>query len=213
MNSLTGDNNDTGIPRLIKTGPLAGGLFIVVVLLFGYLQNEYNPVAQTVSELGSPEAPYSTFYNAGIVLVGVLLLLFSRGAYLVLKGQRGAVSGSVGLGLIGLMNVTGGIFPLHTGQMDDVSTMVHTISGLVMLAAYLYAVPRLNATARALLGRRATYRTLMGCWLVGAAGLLFMMFSQPYGMQGLGQRVFYLGFILWIGYFSYSLWKLQKQSS
>jgi hypothetical membrane protein len=196
-------NNNWWNKLLLELGPVSVLIFIINVIVFSSIRENYHHVSQTVSELGSHGSSLSLCYNGGIIIFGILLVLFSIGIARELKKKSKAGVG--GLIIIGIVNITGGIFPLNQDQPQSFSNIVHTVSGLIMLFSYLISIPLLNRSIKKRLASSLKYNLLKTSWFAGAAGIGIMIFMQQFGIQGLGQRLFYLSFFSWIVIISASL--------
>lgn len=126
---------------LASCGIVAPIVITVVALVLAVLTPEYSHVANTFSELGAAGAPYAIYYNATLVIAGLLIVAFAGGLH---RGIGGGAGSRIGPGLVaafGLFAATGvGLTPLEPEPMALIN-FVHlafVLVGFLGLACGMY---------------------------------------------------------------------------
>ncbi|UCE94887.1 MAG: DUF998 domain-containing protein [Flavobacteriaceae bacterium] len=65
--------------KTLSLGWFTSALFIVGSLVMGSLVNDYDPMAQTVSEIGKEGSPMYLYWQLFSLLTGALLIIFAFG--------------------------------------------------------------------------------------------------------------------------------------
>lgn len=187
--------------RLAALGGVIGPiLFVVLVILGGFLYDGYSHVSQKISELGEVGAEYALLQNLNFTMLGVSIIGFSwalarflglpfRGPMLV--GYFGLVAVVHGLLLpcdIGCKGeTTAGLLHIITG----LSGFVAAVAGMLVLARWWRDDPRW----------RSHVGFTRGAALVAIGGLAWFVVTQALDVQslaGIAQRVFASALLLWI---------------
>ncbi len=67
-------SNEDNISRfLLFCGVFAPIMMMVIIIIAGQITPDYNPISDTVSQMGAPERPYSRVLNGGYVIYGILI--------------------------------------------------------------------------------------------------------------------------------------------
>ncbi|MBM4237551.1 MAG: DUF998 domain-containing protein, partial [Euryarchaeota archaeon] len=93
---------------------------------------------ETLSELGGDRAG-RMYFNSGVIVEGILGLIFAIGLWRALPRTLGASAGFIVLLLAGISLVGVGIFPITTGLYHTVAS--YAFFGLSLLAILLFLVP------------------------------------------------------------------------
>lgn len=176
-------------------GILVTVIFISVTTILSILHSDYDNIHQTVSELGSPGSPHALYYNLNFILLGFGLILYAIALWREFYVAR---SGSLYLGIIGILNIIGGIFHIDLKNLNSLSSIVHTISGLMIFFFFIlffFSFRKAIKKNKFLTKSRLPY---MICGFVGLLGVLFTIIDAKF--SGLWQRIFYIGFFgcLWV---------------
>lgn len=123
---------------------------------------------ETLSELGG-DRPGRWLFNSGVIIEGVLALVFSTGMYKLMKGYRAGRIGAAIMFLGGVALIGVGIFPIDTGTPHTVFSYV--FFGLMLLALSILILPLFRHT---LFGKAMGIITLLAV----AISLAFL-FSSP----------------------------------
>jgi hypothetical membrane protein len=136
-------------------GPL---LYVLLVTVLGLLWEGYDPVRDSMSELGGVESPHGPLMNvAGFVAVGVSILAFAAAYQLLLpRGAWKAVAAGL-LVVAGVFMVVVGFFPCDAGCVDVTRTgTLHSITSTpqaialplaAMASAFVFGSDRRFGTA------------------------------------------------------------------
>ncbi len=113
---------------ILHSGWIAGASFIIGSLLLGSLLPEYNPVSQTVSEIGESGSPLSMPWHLFSVSIGLLMILFAGGIILFAKQNKISILPVIFMLSYGLSQFGIGFYPSpHT---------LHNVFGLSMTLGY-----------------------------------------------------------------------------
>lgn len=191
--------------RLLLFGALAAAIFVAAVTILGALLPGYDPVAQTISEIGERGSPFASAFTAGLLVVALCLLLFAFGI-----GRHAASTGrsaapALLIGCSGVAFAGAGIFAAPHPW--------HNLFGISLLLGYL--APLVLAVgwrgARNAHSIRVVSMAVGVVLLVGAAlnfSPLFIDYAPDDFVRahyGLIQRMVHLPFFAWCGYLSITL--------
>lgn len=102
------------------TGPVA---YMGLVAGLGALVNGYDPIRDSMSELGAVDSPHGRVMNVGGFMgLGMAIVAFAAGYHLVLRGRRLAGVATGLLVLAGGFMVAVGFFPCDAGCVDVTAT-------------------------------------------------------------------------------------------
>lgn len=179
-------------------GIAAPVVFILALIIFGWLHPGYSHVRDLVSILSATDAPYVVYMNwLGIIPFGVFILLFSY-AYISehLPGFLGWASGAA-LSLVGVLFILAGFYICDPGCDIETPSLGASIHNLTAISAF-----GLVTTAATLIGlrvfrkdkRRKYYRLALICAGGLFGGLIGLgIVGEGGALVGLVQRIF-LGF-------------------
>ncbi len=157
------------IVRIGAIAGLAGALLFSTMWIAAVLADGHWVLGEeTLSELGG-DRPGRLFFNAGVILEGVLGLLFAIGLWRALPRTLVASSGFIVLLLAGISLVGVGVFPITTGAYHTVAS--YAFFGLSLVAILLLLVP---------IWKSETFGPIPGA-VTGAAvviSLLFLSFTS-----------------------------------
>ncbi|MFX1605046.1 MAG: DUF998 domain-containing protein [Promethearchaeota archaeon] len=127
-------------------GPI---VYAIVLFTLGALEPGYNPISQSMSELGDVEAPYAIVMNTlGFPLLGIFFILFAVGIHQNISSGEGTRIGPFMMAMSGIFLVLTGIFPCDAGCIDvtitgGIHSLFATLAALVMIPVPLAIVPRI----------------------------------------------------------------------
>ncbi|MGH8141587.1 MAG: DUF998 domain-containing protein [Steroidobacteraceae bacterium] len=180
--------------------------FLAVYLIMAGLRPEYSYLTKAISELGSVHAPHRWIWNIfGFITPGLAIALLGVGLKSELSDAgRSARVPALAVTASGLFMALAGVFPGNFINRTAPTMIMHTIgaygSGIFFLIAgfWLPFVFRKRPHWRwlAWLSLGLVFGMLAGDFLVGA-----MRHTTP----GLGQRVSFAYYFLWIGVVGYAL--------
>jgi len=114
--------------NLLHLGWIAGASFIIGSLLLGSLLPDYNPVSQTVSEIGQIGSPLAMPWHIFSVSIGLLIILFSVGIILFARQNKLSI-------LPGIFILSYGISQFGIGFYPSPHSL-HNVFGLSMTIGY-----------------------------------------------------------------------------
>lgn len=96
---------------LLAFGFAAAVVFIGSSVVLGALLPGYNPISQTISELGESGSPFEIIFRIVILLEATCLILFALGLFLYSsKAELSLLPGAL-IGFYGLMELGIGVYP------------------------------------------------------------------------------------------------------
>jgi hypothetical protein len=190
---------------LARFGLLAGAivppLFIVIVLIDGFVHPAYNQVTDYVSELSRGQLGWLQVAN--FLVCGLALLAFAAAIRWGVRRAAGSVAGAALFALIG-----GGVIVDAFFTIDPHTSSVHTLTGIVHSAGFLVVSLALIAAcfvfARRFAGALRTYSVASGI-LIPVSLVVTVVAGTPLGITGILQRVFLLIGWAWITVLALSL--------
>ena len=88
------------IPRfLLLLGVFAPITMMVVVIVVGQITPDYNPISDTISQMGTPESPYALVLNSGFIIYSILIGVAAYGFH---RRLRNTVMGNALVILLGI---------------------------------------------------------------------------------------------------------------
>ena len=199
---------------LMLSGTATPVIFVLSLLLLGYLFPGYDHVRDYISELGAVDSPIRNTANFfAFFPMGLFLTLFSIGLYRVI-GKRGiyAKIGSIFLILSGVFLTSIGFFPCDSGCYNfSTIGLVHKFTSIISL--YLGGIALFFFALHALRGRTFPRKWSISFFSVGiTAGVLGYTSSQlentVYG--GLVQRLAIFIPLVFMGMIAFYLYKKIK---
>jgi hypothetical protein len=186
-------------------GILGAAFFVIASLLAGLIAENYDPVAQLISESMSVDRPYSKEISYfGYIPSGILVMIFALAAPVNMPQSKQIRLSFYGIVLFyGFATITVGIFPCEAGCNKEminpgISQVIHNLSGLVTyigmpICLLLIGFGLKHANTRALLSRVSI---LLG---ISSAFFILVLFTSPLNpYAGLIQRIIEGIFVLWI---------------
>lgn len=136
--------SDGDLPRfLLFCGVLAPVMMVVVILVVGQITPGYDPVSETVSQMGAAERPYAFVLNAGYVAYGILMGAAAYGLSQIVGLTTRAKTLAVLLGMHAAGTMLLGVFPdtldlAPKGLTEDfLHNTVSAVSSLPLLVGIL----------------------------------------------------------------------------
>lgn len=179
---------------------LVGPIFYFFLLtILGYLWNGYNPMLQSMSEIGSVGSPYKDLMNyLGFSSLGILITLFSIG--LLREFGKGILKYMVFFMILiaGIFMFMVGFFPCDVGCIDITQTgKIHSITSTVPAIALPLAAMLLASVLTNKWGKKWGYFSFwLGILSMLSGPIMFIPTASPY--LGLIQRVGMGLSLLWI---------------
>jgi hypothetical membrane protein len=132
------------MPRFfLFCGVLASIMMMVIIVVVGQITPDYNPISDTVSQLGTPDSPYAIVINSGYVIYGILICLAAYGLYRSISSTTTVKRLAILLGIHAIGTMLLGVFPdslnlLPKHLTDDLlHNSISAVSYLPLLAGIL----------------------------------------------------------------------------
>jgi len=178
-------------------GPI---IYAIVLFTLGALEPGYDPILQSMSELGDIDAPYAIIMNTlGFPLLGIFFMLFAVGVHQNISSGEGTKIGPFLIVISGLFLILTGIFPCDPDCIDVTVTgglhsLFATLAALVMIPVPLAIVPRVYSN-------QTWHWYVWLCWVVviisGFFSILYM-FPEFATYTGLLQRLAMAPPLVWM---------------
>ena len=126
---------------LISFGIVYPILMMIIYFVLGMIRPDYNPLTQTISELGVIGTSTALLASICFIINGLMIILFALGLYFTLKEQKGALIGPLLMILDGIFDWMGsGIFPVDETLIPvTFSGMIHLIVSVIGLGMMILA--------------------------------------------------------------------------
>jgi hypothetical membrane protein len=192
-------------------GLLAPVLFGVTYMIMASQRPEYSYLTKAVSELGSTDAPNLWYWNAfGYIIPGILISVFSIGHYKSIAQKTSSRLPLIGIFLSGLFMSISGIFPGDFDDRTSTTMLLHSIGSFgsyifFLLGAFTY--PKLMRESH--YWKSAIFPSLTLTWLTIVFGSWPFIFTE---MPGVGQRIVFSLYFLWMALNAYKLYNYKSIS-
>ena len=177
--------------------------FLAVYLVMAGLRPDYSFLTKAVSKLGSVYAPHRWWWNVlGYILPGLAIALLGVG----LKSEfsdtsRYAWIPAIALAASGLFMVMSGVFPGNFVNRAAITMILHAAGSLGSGVAFFIAGFWFPIYFR----KRETWRWLTWPSLALVLAAIATGFLRSGATPGLGQRLTFTCFLLWIGLSGFGL--------
>ena len=115
-------------PKTLYSGAIAAAFFMIGSLLLGSLISDYNPVSQTVSEIGQEGSPLYETWQVFNIVVGVLMMLFAAALISFANKNKYAILPGIFMLFYGISQFGIGLYPSPHS--------LHNVFGLSMTLGY-----------------------------------------------------------------------------
>jgi hypothetical membrane protein len=188
----------------LHAGWLAGGVFVLALLIAASAAPGYLHARHAVAMLGAQGVTYALAFNAcGYALPGVLLALFAIALDRPLANLGAGFGGRIGWNLLlisGLAFAAQGLLPFDPQDVDGAASKRHVLALTIALLSWLPATALLAASLRRDRRGRALTQIGLAC---GAA--MLAMLAMPIGewmpalrdAPGHAQRLVLLVYFAW----------------
>lgn len=196
---------------LVLAGIVGPLVYAVVLTVLGTLEPGYDPIMQSMSELGAVNATNAIIMNTlGFFLLGVMMVLFAIGLYACLPRSRLSAVGPVFIVASGMALALTGVFQCDAGCIDvtmmgSLHSLFATLAAIIMIPA-----PALVATHASKNPNWSRYALFSWTVTLLTAGLS-ALYSIPEieGVTGLLQRVSMAVPMFWIVVTAYIMLRSQ----
>ncbi|MFC4437802.1 MULTISPECIES: DUF998 domain-containing protein [Natrialbaceae] len=190
---------------LALCGMVAPASILLSALVLAMLTPNYSHAANTLSELGAQGAPYATYFNAVMIVAGLLIVAFAVGLHRDIGGGNGSTKGPGLVAAFGLFATVGtGATPLDLESTAPIN-LIHigfVLIGFLSLAAGMYVVSFRMATDSRWDGYARITRWWSVLLLLLFSGWFVALFAVPLepgeSPNGALQRPFVVWTLLWI---------------
>ena len=182
-------------------GMLVPILSLLVYTFLGLIKPDYNPLLQTISELGEEGGPNAIYASAFFIIGGILLALFSIALYQYMnKYDKWGKFGAILLLIFSIFDYMGsGIFPCDENcAIQNFTGRMHIVMGIVGFYA-MWLTPLIICIS---LKNKEGWTKLNKFFLIMA--ILIIIFGYLYylsiwgGLLGLFQRIYYSLNLSWV---------------
>ena len=179
--------------------------FLTVYLVMSSRRPEYSHLTKAISELGSLDAPNLWAWNVlGYILPGLEVALLGVALNRELSGLgKSAGIPTMALAASGLLMAFSGIFPGDFVNRSSLTMVLHTIGSLGSFVVYLIAGFGLPPIFRS----RPSWQWVAWPSLVLVIASIVTGFLRTGQAPGLGQRLGFACFFLWIGLVGFALYR------
>ena len=187
-----------------------GILAMIVPVWFGsvygimaVLRPDYSHLTKAISELGSVDAPRAWIWNLlGYILPGMAVALLGLGIGNRFAKESGARVPAWALIASGLFMALSGVFPGDFENRTSITMIVHAVGSFGSFLVFLVAAFSLPRVMR----RFREWEPYVWPSLVLAAGSIVTGFLRTGNAPGLGQRLGFACFFLWVAVVGYALY-------
>jgi hypothetical membrane protein len=177
--------------------------FTGIYLILSTLRPEYSHLHKAISELGSVGAPRAWMWNLlGFILTGIAVALLGLGIGTRFAKESGARVPAWALVASGLFMALSGVFPGDFENRTSMTMSVHAVGSVGSFVVFLvaaFSLPRV-------LGRFREWRPFVWPSLALAGGSIVTGFLRTGSAPGLGQRLGFACFLLWVAVVGYALY-------
>lgn len=184
---------------LLESGVLAPVVYLFSVVFAAAAYPDYLHRNQFISELGTHVSPRSVYFNVGLGVTGILLVIFAFGVGLSLDRNRFALSILLGLALFGVTVVLMAVFPCDPGcprVPTSRAGMAHGLLGLLGALALAAANVLVGLAWWSILQPFAIYSLITAMFSVFF--LVTLMMLQTPQWQGMLQRFYAAVAFSWV---------------
>jgi hypothetical membrane protein len=208
-NMLVKLNGDRIARLTLLSGVFAPIAMMVIIIVVGQITPDYNPISDTISQMGTPNNPYSAVLNSGGVIYGILIGVTAYGFHIRLRYTTMAKTLVILLGIhaIGIMLLM--VFPDSpdfTGKhfTDDI---LHNTFSAISYPALLTGILVYTGIARQEKALKVTAILGLAVVILNLPLPVITMFDPFKPIAGLLQRLFIASSFLWLVFTSLLLYK------
>ncbi len=198
---------NTIIGSLFCLGPITILLSLPGTYILGLFKEAYNPLHQTISELGETGAPTALAATMLFAAIGLFELTFAAALALRFKLKPAALVGSIFMAINGLFDYVGSaIFPIDAGGLfESPSGQMHYLVSVIGMSVMVFPA-FFYARAMRKSGMANEYKaTRLFAFAISAAAALFIASFFAETFVGLAQRTLDLAYFGWILYVAVAL--------
>jgi hypothetical membrane protein len=171
---------------------------------------EYRHLTKAISELGSVDAPRAWIWNLfGYILPGLAIALLGRGIGKRFAQDSRARVPAWSLIACGLFMALSGVFPGDFENRTSTTMILHTVGSLGSYVVFLVSAFSLPRVMR----RSAGWRRFVWPSLTLTIASILTGFLRVGSAPGLGQRLGFGCFFLWVALMGYALYRDPSQAA
>jgi hypothetical membrane protein len=176
--------------------------FALIYFCMSSMRPEFSHYTKAVSELGSVDAPNLWAWNiGGYIIPGLAVAALGFGINDQLRGSRGIKLTSYSLVASGLLMAMSGVFPGDFDNRTSLTMILHAIGSFGSFVAFLLC----GFTLPWVLRRNSGWRAYAWPSLALVVLLIATGFLRSGDAPGIGQRLGFLCFFVWIGLIGFGL--------
>ena len=185
---------------LLPLGWIAATIFIIGSFILGSLLQDYNPLSQTVSEIGQNGSPFSFHWQVFSTSIGLLLILFAIGVISFAKKNKLSIAPGIFMLSYGIAQLGVGMFPSPH--------QLHNVFGLSMTLGYfsplVFALAWKNKMGKGFkqISLLAFVLIVLGIFLNLSPAFAPALYPLEY--YGIVQRFLLFAFYVYVGFVSVS---------
>ena len=184
--------------------------FLVIYLAMSGMRPEYSHLTKAISELGSLDAPHKWVWNTlGYILPGLAVALLGTGlrreSSFAGREARIPLAALVASGI--LMSLSG-VFPGDFENRTSATMILHAAGSIGSFVAFLVAGFWLPNLFR----KHEQWRWTVWPSLVLVVGSIVTGFLRTGSAPGLGQRLGFACFFLWVGLVGFAMVRGQRRA-
>jgi len=152
-------------------GVLAPVMMMVIIIVVGQITPDYNPISDTISQMGTPDRPHAIVINGGYVIYGILMGLAAYGLYRSISSTTTAKRLAILLGIHAIGTILLGVFPdsLNLLPKHFTDDLLHNTISAISYLPLLIGILIFRGIAR-------QERTLK---VTGILGLVILIINLP----------------------------------
>jgi hypothetical membrane protein len=178
--------------------------FAAIYFALSSVRPEYRHLTKAISELGSVDAPRAWVWNLfGYILPGLAIALLGAGIRNRFAHEPRARVPTWALIASGLFMALSGVFPGDFENRTSTTMILHTVGSIGSFVVFLvsaFSFPRV-------MRRFAGWRHFVWPSLALAAASIFTGFLRIGSAPGLGQRLGFACYFLWVALMGYALYR------
>jgi hypothetical membrane protein len=178
--------------------------FAVTYLAVTSARPEYRHLTKAISELGSVDASRAWIWNLfGYIIPGLAIAFLGVGIRSRFAHEPGAGLSGWGLLVSGVFMALSGVFPGDFEDRTSTTMIIHTVGSIGCFVGFLVSAFSLPRVMR----RVAGWRAFVWPSLALAAASISTGFLRTGDAPGLGQRLGFACFFLWVALIGYALYR------
>lgn len=184
--------------------------FASVYLVLSGIRPEYSHLTKAISELGSVDAPRAALWNIlGYFTSGIVIALLGLGVKREFRADSRSHLPSYALMASGAFMAMSGVFPGDFENRSSMTMLLHTVGSIMCFVAFLVA----GFTFPRVMKHTARFRAAVWPSIVLVCASIIAGFLRSGEMPGLGQRLGFFFYFLWIGLVGFMLYRYTRLSN